>query len=96
MPKIRFIAHATLQGVAYRPGQELEVSQATADAYVRVQQAEVIPSLPAPPAASDDPETVPAGDLDETGPQAQSLGRKKVRRGGRPAETASRGAAEER
>lgn len=42
MATIRFVQHAAFRGQHYRPGQELEVDDATAAAYVQVSQAVVI------------------------------------------------------
>lgn len=58
MPKVKFIANANWQGRGYKPGQEVEMDDATAAAYAKVDQVEILDKADKPKA--DKPKAKPA------------------------------------
>lgn len=46
MAKVKFTANANWQGRGYKPGQEVEMDDATAAAYAKVDQVEILDAKP--------------------------------------------------
>ena len=66
MVKVKFIANANWQGRAYKPGQESEMDEATAAAYAKVDQVEILDVKPkADKPKADKPKAKPAETTEE-------------------------------
>jgi len=72
--RVKFTANGQVAGVAYRPGDEAELDQATAAVYVATRQAEFVSQETAEP---------------DTETPKKRPPRKTVKRAGKPAETAT-------